>query len=244
MIHDLEEDLVTLGFTPTWEAEAPETYERLVAVLDTTSELGRANVTDTSDGAYEDLLYTAFGKAVSGMLSKTITFKNAGLRCCQNTEPFLHQTLFAPHNDDYAYYRKGPLALITDQDEVVAIQKNLGDPSVYPIANRPEIGLYVGTIAAAHARIRPSHIEDITDTVLVPTYMYEYFHPKRMAMTAVDRSIRKRLANQDQEYGLYYGLHPFERRGLLLSHAAIVERVPDLIEDAALFNPSWMLLPE
>lgn len=231
MLEPLKEDLERFYFHSYAPLDSddtpPGTYGQLHQLLVATSAISCEKSMGFRSVKEADLK-TSFGKYVLGLVDKKVRFGLAGLACCPLSEHYLQRSL-CDREDKYGD-ADGPLLIIEDEEngEIIAVQKHMGDPSVYAIANRPDIGLYSGTFSAPIRRLRPSIVESDNDTVKVAAQAYRSFVPRRIATTMVDMQVRKLIAEDPSLGG-------FSLKGLLLSHHEIVEEVTRRSYDAAPF---------
>ena len=230
MLYLLEKDLEIMGFPRHWMDEDQNTYDRFWSILQSTADASNARLDDIRS----DDLVTDFGKRLFHLAANGAGFTADSLPCCQNTEPFLRKSLLG--TKDKTGEKRGPLLLISDGPELVAVQKNTGDPSVYPIAERPEAGLFVGTIAAPIRHVRPGIIDACAEqTVVIPMKQYQGFVPKRMTSTAIDGYIRHNLAKNLSD------LRSFTRKGILISYSQVVAASLEKVQHAIPFDTSMLL---
>lgn len=232
MLYLLERDLDLMGFPPYWLNEAENSYDRFWSVLQATSKTDKTHI--DAEKFQEETLVTDFGRTLLHLMRGNVHFKPAGLACCQNTEPLLRRTLLG--RKDPSIYADRPLLLVTDGPDIIAVQKNIGDPSIYPLADRPHMGLFVGTVAAPIRYIRPALVDGYPeDVVKVSADEYRGFVPKRMASTAIDEYIRHSLETT------LTGMRNFTRKGLSMSHDDIMAAVAKKADCATDFRPSMLI---
>lgn len=230
MLRRLESDLSQM--TPPIAYTDQALYERFFSILDRTTNAKKADVRLTRSSELE----TAFGRRLFELLSVPIGFRRSWLRCCSSTEPFLYEALVGPEAEIEG--QSGPLLLVMVDRTVVAVQKNVGDPSVYPLVDKPSLGLFCGTIATPIRYIQPAMIEADYDSVIkVPANEYIGFMPRRMASTAVDEEIRTELLTALRDAS------PGKQNGLSLSHEQLVAAAQDKLAGATWYKPSLLKPP-
>lgn len=134
---------------------------------------------------------TRFGKLLIEQI-RSSRYDNTKFICCHDAEPTLMQSLgiypqLPQSLQDLSNGDKetptGPLVCIVDGNEVVAVQKNHGEPSIYALRTREDLGLVERTFSGSIIHCRPRYLDANSSVVVASTELYGTFYPLRQTFS-------------------------------------------------------------
>jgi len=117
--------------------------------------------------------------------------------------------LIGKYGRDEEKLKKGPLVCISHEGRIVAVQKNIGEPSVYALETNQSLGLVERTFSAPYYHIRPSVIVTDSSTVKAEATLYSPsaslppFSPYRQSASVFSIEPEKLVGtaqDEDREY--------------------------------------------